>query len=65
MKIKVNGKRKGIPNKQLFNQIKNCKSKVFKPKKGKGSFKRDKRIDLNDSFFFVNFLKNIYYINEE
>ena len=34
-----------LPNKLHFEVQKNTKAHIYKPKKGKGSYKRNKRID--------------------
>ena len=36
-----------LPNKLHFEVQKNTRATVFKPKKGKGSFKRNKKVDNN------------------
>lgn len=43
IKIKVDQTK--LPNKMHFEVQKTTRAQVFKPKKGKGSFKRNKRID--------------------
>ena len=43
--IKVKVDQTKLPNKMHFEVQKNTKSAVFKPKKGKGSFKRKKKVE--------------------
>lgn len=44
-KIKIKVDQTKLPNKMHFEVQKNTRSNVFKPKKGKGSFRRSKRVD--------------------
>ena len=44
VKIKVN--QTSLPNKLHFEIQKNTRAVIYKPKKGKGSFKRKKRVDI-------------------
>ena len=47
LKIKVDQTKR--PNKLHFVIQKNTKAAVYKPKKGKGSFKRNKKVDETDN----------------
>lgn len=44
-KIKIKVDQTKLPNKMHFEVQKNTHSNVFKPKKGKGSFRRNKKVD--------------------
>ena len=45
MKIKVKVNQTQLPNKFHFDVQRMTRAHVFKPKKGKGSFRRNKKID--------------------
>ena len=45
-KITVKINQVKLPNKMHLDIQRNTKANVFKPKKGKGSFKRNKRVDV-------------------
>jgi len=54
MKIKINNKKVGVPNKALASAIRKHKSSFMRPKKGKGSYKRQNRkVDKDLSIFFI------------
>lgn len=44
-KIKIKVDQTKLPNKMHFEVQKNTRANVFKPKKGKGSFRRSKKAD--------------------
>ena len=44
-KIKIKVDQTKLPNKMHFETQLNTRAHTFTPKKGKGSFKRDKRVD--------------------
>lgn len=46
VKVSVNPTK--LPNKLHFEVQKKTRAVVFKPKKGKGSFKRKKRVDISE-----------------
>ena len=43
--IKVKVDQTKLPNKMHFEVQKTTRAKIFKPKKGKGSFKRNKKVE--------------------
>ena len=45
--IKVKVDQTKLPNKMHFEVQKTTRAKIFKPKKGKGNFKRNKRVDFD------------------
>ena len=45
--IKVKIDQTKLPNKMHFEVQKTTRAKIFKPKKGKGSFIRNKRVDYD------------------
>ena len=55
MKIKFNNKKIGVPNHALAKALQKHKSSLMTPKKGKGSYKRNKKKGRYDDLSFFLF----------
>ena len=48
IKLKIKVDQTKLPNKMHFAVQKTTRAQVFKPKKGKGSFKRNKKVNIDE-----------------